>query len=97
MKQTLKYILSVIMDNLKFAEGKHSIIIALNGAIIVLCINFFSSQNLLILILNYGVIFFCGASIIISAMALLSRSIKLKGKKPRKENINLLYFKDLSH
>lgn len=96
MKQTLKYMLAVVMENLKFAESKHGVIIALNGAIIVLCINFFSYQNIWISILNWCVILFCGISIVTSFFALLSRNILNKKKKAKTENVNLLYFKDIS-
>ena len=44
MKQLLKYILSQTLEHQKLAETKHSITIALIGAIAVVAINFVSSE-----------------------------------------------------
>ena len=46
MKQTLKYILQYVIESLKIAESKHSVIIALNGAVIALSLGFSNSENL---------------------------------------------------
>ena len=50
MKQTLKYIYSVVFDNLKFAEAKHTLILTLASAVLAFATTFFSVntiQNLL--------------------------------------------------
>ena len=42
MKQTLKYIYSVVFDNLKFAEAKHTLVLTLSSAVIAFASTFFS-------------------------------------------------------
>ena len=96
MKQTLKYILSYVVENLKMAETKHSIIIALNGAIIVLILSYLNNPSIIIKSLNWAVIFFCGLSIIISFFAIHSRSVKVKTKVKNLQDKNLLYYKNLA-
>ena len=96
MKQTLKYILQYIIENLKIAETKHSIIIALDGAVIALSIGFAQSNIDYIRYLNYAVIFFAGLSIIISFFALHSRNINVKFKAKRYSDSNLLFYQNLS-
>lgn len=85
-----------MLENVKIAETKHSVIIALNGAIIALSLGFLTSQSNTIRLLNWAVLFFCGVSIIISFFALHSRSIKVKHKFKKNENKNLLYYKNLA-
>lgn len=97
MKQTLKYILDYVMENFKIAETKHSIIIALNGALIALVINFSVYKNTFIKILNYLTILFCGISIIISFFALHSRNEKVKFKNRGTQDKNLLYYHNLAN
>lgn len=96
MKQTLKYILQYIIENLKIAETKHSIIIALDGAVVALALSFTSPNILLSKYLNYAVLFFAGLSIIISFFALHSRSIKVKFKAKKFSDSNLLYYQNLA-
>lgn len=96
MKQTLKYILQYLLENIKIAETKHSVAIALNGAIIALSLTFLSNTNNTVRLLNWLVLFFCGLSIIISFFALHSRSIRVKNKFKKTQDKNLLYYKNLS-
>ena len=96
MKQTLKYILQYIIENLKIAETKHSIIIALDGAVIALAISLNSSNLPVSKYLNYAVLFFAGLSIIISFFALHSRSINVKFKAKKYSDTNLLYYQNLA-
>jgi|AntRauTorcE11897_2_1112592.scaffolds.fasta_scaffold00001_29 hypothetical protein len=98
MKQTLKYILSVIVDNLNYAEGKHAVGVALSSGIII-----FSAANLdpfasLATIFAGLSILFCSISIGFSLLALMSRDFKIKdyGKKVITNNTNLVYFKDIA-
>lgn len=97
MKQTLKYILQYVMENLKIAETKHSVIIALNGAVIALALSFVSSANALVKYLNYIVLFFAGLSIIISFFALHSRSVNVKFRAKKLSDKSLLYFQNLAN
>ena len=64
MKQTLKYIYSVLTENLKFAEGKHSILIALNSALAVFVSTYLTSQNIVVKLIACLIIIFA----VISAM-----------------------------
>lgn len=97
MKQTLKYILQYVMENLKIAETKHSIIIALNGGVIALALGFTASEKLLVRYLDYAVLFFAGFSIIISFFALHARNINVKFKAKKYSDSNLLYFQNLAN
>lgn len=96
MKQTLKYILQYVIENLKIAETKHSIIIALDGAVIALSIGFAQSEINFIRYINYAVLFFAGLSIIISFFALHSRSVNVKFKPKNYSDTNLLFYQNLS-
>ena len=96
MKQTLKYILQYVIENLKMAETKHSIIIALNGGVIALALGFTSSENLIVRYLDYAVLFFAGLSIIISFFALHARSVNVKFKAKKYSDKNLLYYQNLA-
>ena len=96
MKQTLKYILQYIIENLKIAETKHSIIIALDGAVVALAISLNSSNLPVSKYLNYAVLFFASLSIIISFFALHSRSINVKFKAKKYSDTNLLYYQNLA-
>ena len=96
MKQTLKYILQYVIENLKIAETKHSIIIALDGAVIALVLGFIQTDASIIRYLNYAVLFFAGLSIIISFFALHSRSVNVKFKAKRYSDSNLLYYQNLA-
>lgn len=96
MKQTLKYILQYVIENLKVAETKHSVIIALNGAVIALILGYLNLPSLVIKGLNWAIIFFCGLSIIVSFFALHSRKIKVKNKFKNLADKNLLYYRNLA-
>ena len=96
MKQTLKYILQYLLENIKLAETKHSIAIALNGAIIALALTFLSNTSSQVRFLNWLVLFFCGFSIIISFFALHSRNVNVKKKFKHTDDKNLLYYKNLA-
>ena len=95
MKQTLKYIYGIIFDNLKFAEAKHSIVITISGAVIAFATTFFSNDTIQNLFAISSIIFSL-ISIFYSFVALVSRNIKVKQKKVKK-NLNLLFYKDLMH
>ena len=96
MKQTLKYILSLVTDNLKIAENKHGMLLALSSGLVVITVGFFSYSNTIIIILNWLVIFFASLSIFCCFMGLFSRQIRLNFKHNMLNNISLLYYKDLA-
>ena len=96
MKQTLKYILQYIIETLKIAETKHSIIIALNSGVIVLALSLGKADTMLLKYLNYAVIFFAGLSIIISFYALHARSVRVKYRYKKHSDKNLLYYQNLA-
>ena len=95
MKQTLKYIYSVIYENMKFAETKHSIVLTLSSGVIAFATIFFSvdiRQNLFAI----ASIIFALIAILYSFVALVARKVRLKNKA-KKENYNLLFYKDVMH
>ena len=96
MKQILKYTLNVIIENVKFAETKHSIIISLNGALIVFTAGFFSSKIFEIALLNWSVLLFSAISMLISFSAMHSRFDKIKKDYKTKRVNSLLYYRDIS-
>ena len=93
MKQTLKYIYSVVYENLKFAEAKHTIVLTLAGAVLAFATTFFS-DNLLQNLFAIASIIFSLIAIFYSIVALASRNVKLKLKKTN-EKSNLIYYKDI--
>lgn len=95
MKQTLKYIYSLVYENMKFAETKHSIILTLSGAVIAFSTTFFSTntkQNLFAI----ASIILSLISILYSFVALVSRNVRTK-KRKTDANDNLLFYKDIMH
>lgn len=93
MKQTLKYIYSVVYDNLKFAEAKHTIVLTLAGAVLAFATTFFS-DNLIQNLFAIASIIFSLIAIFYSIVALASRNVKLKTKRINIKS-NLLYYKDI--
>ncbi len=96
MKQILKYTLSLVIDNVKFSETKHSIIISLNGALIVFTAGFFSSKVFEIALLNWSVLLFSAISMLISFSALHPRFDKVKRNLKRQRVNSLVYYRDIS-
>ena len=97
MKQTLKYILDYVLQNLKVAESKHSVILALNGVIVAFAVNYLVNKNSYIRYADYLVIALCGLSILTSFFALHARSIKVKDNKKKTQNKNLLFYHNLAN
>ena len=97
VKQTLKYILEYVLNNLKIAESKHSIILALNGVILAFAVNYLMHKNTFVRYCDYLVIALSGLSIISSFFALHARSIRVKDKQKNIQNKNLLHYKNLSY
>lgn len=91
----LKYILGLIIDNLKFAEQKHSISIAINSGIIVFTSAYFFNKSSVITATAFCVVAFSAISLIFNFIALLSRSITIE-KNSIPATGNLLYFKNIS-
>lgn len=96
MKQILKYTLNIVLENVRFSETKHSIIISLNGALIVFTAGFFSSKVFEIALLNWSVLLFSAISMLISFSALHSRFDKIKKDYKTKRINSLLYYRDIS-
>ena len=96
MKQTLKYILSLVMENLKIAENKHGFILAINSGLVVITVGFFNSEIKLVIFLNWLVILFACISIFFCFLGLFARNIKFLDKYKNPKHINLLYYKDVS-
>lgn len=98
MKQILKYILSQVLENQKFAEAKHNISITLSSAIIVFAATQFSYYTKLgsifgsIAIVCCAVAIFCSFSAISSKKILWFHSFKKSDKAK-----NLIYFSDISN
>lgn len=97
MKQILKYILSQVMENLHFAEGKHNISITLSSAVIVFAASQFSLYTRLGSVFASCAIVSCAASLFCSFSAMSSRKIRWfhAFKRADKAN-NLIYFQDIS-
>jgi len=96
MKQTLKYILSTLNENLRFAEAKHSVVIALDSAIIVFISGYLSGQTKLVIMLSCLTIIFSSISLIFNFVALLSRKIKyIKNQRYKENELNLIYYKHI--
>ncbi len=96
MKQTLKYILQYVLENLKIAETKHSIILALDGAVVAVVLGFAKSEIYIAKIMSWIVLGFSILSIIISFVALHSRDVKVKFKPKKYTDKNLLYYQNLA-
>ena len=96
MKQILKYIYERLLDNMKFAEGKHAVTIALASAVIVFAINFLNLSTPFVATLSAGCIVFSLISILYSFIALSARKVKI-GDYKGKEGIkyNLMYYKNI--
>lgn len=96
MKQTLKYIYSILAENLKFAESKHSVLIALNSALAVFISTYLTSEILIVKLFACLIIIFAVISLVFNFLALFSRNIKYdKNLKHREENLNLIYYKHI--
>ena len=79
------------------AESKHSVILALNGVIVAFAVNYLVNSYAIVRYIDYAVIFLCGLSILSSFFALHARSIKVKDKKNKTQNKNLLYYHNLAN
>lgn len=97
MKQTLKYILDYVLQNLKIAESKHSVILALNGVIVAFAVNYLMNNYAYIRYIDYIVISLCGLSILTSFFALHARSIKVKDINKKIQKKNLLFYQNLAN
>ncbi len=98
MKQLLKYILSLNIEHQKIAETKHSITIALASGVLVVFVSVLDSVFVSARYLGYVAVFNCILSIACSFVALSSKDIIVKRKhKWGKQQVNLTYFKHLSH
>ena len=96
VKQTLKYIYSILTENLKFAEGKHSVLIALNGALAVFISGYLTSQINIVKILSVLIIIFAVISLSFNFLALFSRNIKYKKNiKFEEKELNLIFYKHI--
>ncbi|MBE5746409.1 MAG: hypothetical protein E7359_03895 [Clostridiales bacterium] len=96
MKQTLKYIYSILTENLKFAESKHSILIALNSALAVFICGYLVDTSILIKFLTCIDILLIVFSLFFNFIALLSRKIKyVKNLKFKEKELNLIYYKHI--
>lgn len=93
MKQTLKYIYSVVYDNLKFAEAKHSIVLTLSGIVLAFATTLFTS-NVVQNLLTVASILFALIAIFYSFVALVARRVKVS-RSHKLQKPNLLYYKDI--
>ena len=89
MKQTLKYIYSLIYDDMKFAESKHNIVLTISGIVLA-----FLGNNIAQTLFSIGSIIFSLIAILYSFVALVSRNVKVKQKK-EKEQYSLLAYRDI--
>lgn len=93
MKQTLKYIYSLIYDDMKFAESKHNIVLTISGIVLAFATTFLGN-NIAQTLFSIGSIIFSLIAILYSFVALVSRNVKVKQKK-EKEHYSLLAYKDI--
>ena len=96
MKQTLKYIYDKLYENMKYAEGKHSIILALSSAVIAFATTFFS-DNLFQNIFATSCLVFALISIIYCFCALVVRNQKPRARKNPKTDNLLDYRQIITH
>ena len=98
MKQMLKYILGLIIEQQQYAEQKHSFILAINSGIIVITVGFFTNSGALVLILNFCALVLCGISLCLNMLALYSMVIKIKQANLKSlEKCNMLYFGNIAY
>ena len=103
MKQTLKYILGIGLENLKYAEGKHAISIALSSAILVFVSEYLLNVSRLATVFSLISIVFFAISIGFNVFALMSRETIIKQAKKIKPNkkieskINFTYYEDIAY
>lgn len=93
MKQTLKYIYSVVYENMKFAEAKHTLILTLSSAVLAFATTFFGTeiiQNLLAV----ASIIFALIAIFYSFVALVARKVNAKQKKIKGDE-SLIFYKHI--
>lgn len=93
MKQTLKYIYSVVFDNMKFAEAKHTLILTLSSAVLAFATTFFG-DNVIQNLLAVASIIFALIAIFYSFVALVARNVKIKQKHIQGAE-SLLYYKHI--
>ena len=96
MKQTLKYIYSIVYDDMKFAEAKHNIVLTLSGAVIAFSTTFFSSNSIQTVFAVASIIFSLIA-ILYSFVALIARRVRVRQRKRVKNNPNLISYSDIIH
>ena len=93
MKQTLKYVFDRLEEQLKYAETKHSISIALASALAVFCATFLSSASPLIRVLSGVAALFSLVSVIYSFLALSVKNFHFTSPSGKTKTDNLLYYK----
>ena len=95
MKQTLKYIYERLLENMRFAESKHSITIALAGGIVVFASGFLNLSTTFVATLSAGCIIFALVSVLYSFIALSARKVHIKLRKNAPQTNNLMYYKNI--
>ena len=93
MKQTLKYIYSLVYDDMKFAESKHNIVLTISGIVLAFATTFLGS-NIAQTLFSIASIIFSLIAILYSFVALVSRNVKVKNKREKKE-FSLVAYKDI--
>ena len=96
MKQTLKYIYSVVYDDMKFAESKHGIVLTFAGAVTAFATTFFGTNNIQTMFAVASIIFSLIA-ILYSFIALVARRVRIRQRKRIKKEPNLCLFTDIMH
>ena len=95
MKQTLKYIYERLIDNMKLAENKYSITIALASGVIVFGSSFLSSQNFFSKTLSAACVIFALISVLYGFFALSAKHIHIRRKRKTRPVKNLMYYADI--
>lgn len=93
MKQTLKYIYTIVFDNLKFAEAKHTVVLTISSAVLAFATTFYSNNVIENLLITASILFALIA-IFYSFVALVARNVKSKSKKITGKE-SLLYYKHI--
>ena len=96
MKQTLKYIYQILLDNQKFSESKHSLTLTLSSAVIVFSATFLSHNNLVVVSITSASMILSFVAMIYSFFALSAKKVVIKKSKKIRDNYSLMYFKDIS-
>lgn len=96
MKQTLKYIYERLYEQIKYAEAKHSVSIALASALTVFSATYLNNSLTVVTVLSAISIIFSLISVIYSFLALSVHNFSTKRNRANKRTNNYLYYRNIA-